>query len=294
MMQVRRILFPIAFSAAGASMAPLVREMAERFKATVTVLHAVNLAPEYISGPAPDTPCGSKEGVILFSPALQELRAQQEQRLNEFARTHFSGIRHTERIEDGEPAAVIEWVATCENTDLIMMPTRGLGKFARLLLGSVTSKVLHDIACPVWTSVHRPDPVPALPGGYHSILCAVGVNSDENHIFNAASLFAQAYGAKVSFLHIQSPSNEQDRQITAQTIKDRFDRAYLAGGGGVAADVSVRVLKGDIAEGICCAARDEGADLLIVGRGHARERFSGALSHLYSIIRESPCPVLSV
>ena len=108
-------------------MAALVREMAERFKATVTVLHAVNLAPEYISGPPRDTPCDSKETAIVFSPALQELRAQQEQRLKEFAGTHFSGIRHTERIEDGDPAMVIEWVVRCENTDLIMMPTRGLG-----------------------------------------------------------------------------------------------------------------------------------------------------------------------
>ncbi len=275
-------------------MAPLVREMAERFKATVTVLHAVNLAPEYISGPAPDTPCDSKEGAILFSPALQEMRAQQEQRLNEFASAHFSGIRHTERIEDGEPAAVIEWVAKCESTDLIMMPTRGLGKFTRLLLGSVTAKVLHDLACPVWTSIHRPDAAQALLGGYRSVVCAIGVNPDD-HVFNAASLFAHTYRAKVSLLYIQSPSNEQDQQITAQSIKRRFDRAYLADGGGVAADVSVRVLQGgDIAEAICCAARDEGADLLIVGRGHAREHFSGTLSHLYSIIRESSCPVLSV
>jgi nucleotide-binding universal stress UspA family protein len=294
MMQLHRILFPIAFSAAGASMAPLVREMAERFKATVTVLNAINLAPEYISGPAPGTPCDSKESAICFSPALQEMRAQQEQRLNEFSSAHFSGIRRTERTEDGEPAAVIEWVAKCEHTDLIMMPTRGLGKFSRLLLGSVTSKVLHDIACPVLTSIHRPDSIPALPGEYRSIFCAVGVNPDDDHVFNAANLFAHAYGAKVSFLHIQSPSNEQDRQITAQTIKDRFDRAYLAGGGGVATEISVRVLQGDIAEGICCAARDEGANLLIVGRGHARTRFSGAWSHLYSIIRESSCPVLSV
>jgi nucleotide-binding universal stress UspA family protein len=294
MIQLRRILFPIAFSAAGASMAPLVREMAERFKATVTVLHAVNLAPEYISGPAPDTPCGSKEGVILFSPALQELRAQQEQRLNEFARAHFSGIRHTERIEDGEPAAVIEWVVKCENTDLIMMPTRGLGRFRRLLMGSVTSKILHDISCPVWTNVHEPEPAPVLPGGYRSILCAVGINpEEEDHVFNTASLFTRAYGARLCLLCIQSPSDKRDRQSIAQLIKLRFDQACTIAGRGMAQDTSVRILDGDIPEGIRQTARDEGADLLIVGRGHARENFSRARP-LYTIIRESPCPVLSV
>jgi|SRR5665213_1619685 hypothetical protein len=46
--------------------------------------------------------------------------------LEGFAYTHFADIGHTERIEIGEPAAVIEWVAKCEGIDLIMMPTRSL------------------------------------------------------------------------------------------------------------------------------------------------------------------------
>ena len=294
MMNIRRILFPIAFSEAVAVMAPSVREMAERFNAAVTVLHAINLAPEYISGPAPNTPCGSKEEPTFFSPALQELRSQQKRRFEEFSRAHFSGIPYTERIEDGDPAATIEWVAKCEDTDLIMMPTRGLGRFRSLLLGSVTSKVLHDIACPVWTNVHKPEPAADLPVGYGSILCAVGVNSDEDHVFNAASLFGCTCGTRVCLVHVQSPSDKQDRDSTAQSFKCRFDRACIASGRGIAVDASVRILDGEIPESICRTALDEGADLLIVGRGHARERFARAWSHLYAIIRESPCPVLSV
>ena len=107
-------------------MAPSVREMAQRFNAAVTVLNACNLAPEYISGPAPDAPCDSQERPTFFSPALQEMRNQQQLRLEGFAYTHFADIGHTERIEIGEPAAVIEWVAKCEGIDLIMMPTRSL------------------------------------------------------------------------------------------------------------------------------------------------------------------------
>jgi nucleotide-binding universal stress UspA family protein len=293
MMNIRRILFPIAFSEAVAAMAPSVREMAERFNATVTVLHAINLVPEYISGPTPNTPCGSREEPTFFSPALQELRSQQKRRLEEFSRTYFSGIPYTKRIEDGDPAAIIEWVSKCEDTDLIMMPTRGLGRFRRLLLGSVTSRVLHDIACPVWTNVHKSEAATALPGGYRSILCAVGVNPEEDHVFNTASLFVRTYGTRVCLVHVHTPSDKQDRHSTAQSIRRRFDQACIASERGIAIEATVRVLDGEIPEGICRAALDEGADLLIVGRGHARERFSRAWSHLYAIIRESPCPVLS-
>ena len=292
-MNIRRIRFPIAFSETVAVMAPSVREMAERFNAAVTVLHAIKLAPEYISGPAPNTPCGST-GSTFFSPALQELRSRQKRRLEEFSRAHFSGIPYTERIEDGDPAAIIEWVAKCEETDLIMMRTRGPGGFRSLLLGSVTSKVLHDIACPVWTNVHKPEPAADLPAGYRSILCAAGINPEEDHVFNVASFFAHAYGARVCLVHIQSPSDKQDLQSATQSIKRHFDRACIAAGRGIAVDASVRILDGEIPEGIYRTALDEGADLLIVGRGHARESFSRAWSHLYAIIRKSPCPVLSV
>ena len=56
---------------------------------------------------------------------------------------------------------------------MIMMPATGLGRFRRVLLGSVTAKVLHDVSCPVWTSAHEPDPTLAAPGTYRTILCAV-------------------------------------------------------------------------------------------------------------------------
>ena len=54
-----------------------------------------------------------------------------------------------------------------------------------------------------------------------------------------------------------------------------------------------------IVEGVVpLAVRDEaerlGADLIITGRGVAQGAFSRMWSHLYPIIRHSPCPVLSI
>jgi nucleotide-binding universal stress UspA family protein len=294
MMHFRKILFPIAFSEAAAAMASSVREMAQRFNAAVTVLNACNLAPEYISGPAPDAPCDSQERPTFFSPALEEMRNQQLRRLAEFARTHFSGIGHTERIEIGDPAAVIEWVAKCEGTDLIMMPTRGLGRLRRLLLGSVTSKVLHDITCPVWTSVHKSEPESALPLGYRSILCIAGMKREQPIVFDVASLFVQIYGARICLLLIQSTSDELVTENTSQSVKQAFERVCVAGRKQIALDVCARILKTNLSEGIRQTALEQGADLTIVGCGREWGSFSRGLSQLYTVIRESPCPVLSV
>ncbi len=295
MKRLQRILFPIAFSKAAESMCPSVREMAERFNAAVTVLNAFNPLPEYFQGSFPGNRCGPEGAPSLpYSQALLELRDQQKERLERFSQSHFSGMNCSARIEDGDPAMVIEWVAKCEKTDLIMMPTRGLGKFRRLLLGSVTSKILHDTSFPLWTSVHRPELASALPHGCRSILCTVGLNQGDNATLKAARLFASVFDAPVCLVRIQAHAGVQDQQSLAQSIRRAFDRIGADEGTGSPMDVRVRVLDGELTEGICQTAVDERADLLILSRGRVREDFAQVWSRLYAIIRESPCPVLSV
>lgn len=189
---------------------------------------------------------------------------------------------------------MIEWVAKREDSDLIMMPTKGLGKFRRLLRGSVTAKILHDIPCPVLTSAHEPEPASGSSTGYRSIVCAVGMSHEEGAVLKAAGFFARAYGAKVCLIQIQSPSGDHGSQPSAQSIIDAFDPGCNVGEQGIAADVCARILESAVPEGIRQVALEKDADLVIVGRGHARETFASAWSHLYTIIRESPCPVLSV
>lgn len=129
--------------------------MAQRFGANVTLLNAFDLVPDYFLTHLGEDHVEPK--AIPYAPALQELRKQREHRLQEFSRTEFPGLAQTVRIEVGDPVTVIEWVAQRENTDLIMMPTKAAEDFARLLLGSATAKVSHDLSCRVFTSAHDPD-----------------------------------------------------------------------------------------------------------------------------------------
>jgi nucleotide-binding universal stress UspA family protein len=294
MLPIRRILFPIDFSDATAAMVPFVKEIAERFGATVTVLNAFNFVREDNLAPSFVNTGDSEPDAIPYSPALQELRDRREWRLKEFARTQFSNIGHSALIEDGDPALVIEWAARRENADLIMMPTKGLGKFRRLLLRSVTAKVLHDVSCPVLTSAHEPDPTLTSPSGFRSILCAVELDSQSDAVFRAAGFLAQTYGARICLLHNEPLSGENGLPSTPQEIIQSFERALGSGNPGIGANPSVRIMDAAIPEGIRQAAIEETADLVVVGRGHSRENFSRLWSHLYAIIRESPCPVLSV
>lgn len=289
------ILFPIDFSRATMAMIPYVSEMAQRFKAGVTVLNVFELVRDYNLSAPLVTSCESERAAIPYAPAFQELRNQRQRRLEEFACTHFASVHHTARIEDGDPATVIEWVAQRTNADLIIMPTRGLGKFRRSVLGSVTAKVLHDVICPVLTSAHQPEPGIAPANGYRSILCAVELNQEADAVLRTAGFLARVYGASLCLVHMETASSrQQNRQNAGDSISQALDRSLNAEAGEGRLEPRVRVLAADLPEGIRSTAMEERADLVIVGRGHQKGNLSRMWSHLYSIIRESPCPVLSV
>jgi nucleotide-binding universal stress UspA family protein len=217
--------------------------MAQRFDATVTVLNVFYLIHEYSLAPSLDNRM-SGPIAIPYTPDFQELRNERERLLEEFSRTHLASLKRTTRLEDGDPARVIDWVAQRENTDLIVMPTKGLGRFRRMLLGSVTAKVLHDVGCPVFTSAHEPGPESGSPVGYRSIVCAVELNPEADAILKAAAFLAQAYGARICLLNIESSLHGHDRETFAESVRAAFERALKTGGQEIGVAATVRIQDG--------------------------------------------------
>jgi nucleotide-binding universal stress UspA family protein len=60
----------------------------------------------------------------------------------------ISAAIQTETLE-GNPAEVILDIANAQNSNVIVMGSRGLGKMAGLLLGSTSQKVVSHAPCPV-------------------------------------------------------------------------------------------------------------------------------------------------
>jgi len=59
-------------------------------------------------------------------------------------------------------------------------------------------------------------------------------------------------------------------------------------------EAPLRVAVGSIVQAVTEDARQEGADLVIVGRGSVGEPFGRLRTHALAIIQRAPCPVLSV
>src|SRR5262245_56501802 len=186
----KHILFPVDFSQQDCVIAPHVVCMAHRYGARVTMLHAMELPtgayagwPEYVGG--------------VDFPALADDRRQ---RLDSFLKSEFQSIDVNRVMSEGDPAWRIAEYAKKERVGLIMMRTHGYGPFRRLLLGSVTAKVLHDVECPVWTSAHTPESPPP-PAGYRSVLCALDYTPQDLSLLRWASLFVCEQGATLKLTH---------------------------------------------------------------------------------------------
>jgi nucleotide-binding universal stress UspA family protein len=287
MIRFDRILFPVDFSSASKAMVPYVREMARLCIAQVSVLHSFNLVQGYNLAGHLDPTGESYPSPIPYTPSVKRLREQQEESLHAFGREQFPDIKCRVIMEDGDPASVIHRVAQRNGIDLIMMPTSGCGTFRRLLLGSVTAKVLHDVSCAVFTSAHEADAKFVPRVAFRVIVCAINLNEEAEAVLDIADSFTQACEARLSILHMTHRHLDSHRAHTAELALDVLKRK--SGSAGV-----LHVLHEGVTKGIRRAAIDESADLVIVGRGHARGRIPGLWSDLYRIVRESPCPVLSV
>ena len=189
-----KILVPVDFSRRSLGMAHYACKLGARYKAEVTLLNVI------------ETPCYGVPGAGLelpaFAPVLPEWKAQHEERLAAFTCKACAGTTVNSMVVEGNPAAKIEETASELGVDLVMLPTHGYGAFRRLLIGSVTSKVLHDLHCPVFTGAHIEE-APAIEKiRFDRVLCAVDLKRDCRRVLEWAASFAGDFGAQLVALNV--------------------------------------------------------------------------------------------
>lgn len=286
MFSVKKILLPIDFSASSEAVAPYARAFAEQFKSELFLLH-VEHPHRIMRGHTPR----------LREEMEVEQKSNAGSQLESLSSKKFQGLPVKREIVEGEPAAKIVELANGEQVDLIMMPTRGCGPYRRFLLGSITAKVLHDCDCPVWTSVHIEAAVHKEPV-CHKIACAIDLGPQSEKVLQWASGMASALGAQLLVLHaaplldpfIEEASKPRERDQVLEDAKRNLGR--LLRKMNIQAEMGVE--SGSVSEVIYRHAARFAADLLVIGR-HAAPGIAGRLHpHAYAIIRDSPCPVVSI
>jgi len=286
MLPLKHILFPIDFSERSLAAAPCVEAFAKRYGAKVTLFSAV----QPLSYPGMEDPS--------FYVDLDSLRSGLETQLGGTLSGHFQGIT-VERVADiGEAAHCITRYAGAKGVDMIMMPSHGRGVFRRMLLGSVTAKVLHDAACPVWTSAHAEDLASQGHATPSKILCAVDLMPASAALIKWAAQLAVDTGASLRLVHaVPGAAAWPERQFNSeleQALKDRARKEITALLDAAGLDLPVCIDAGDVAAVVSEEAQGHGADLVVIGRGVIHEKLGRLRTHAHAVIRQAPCPVLSV
>jgi nucleotide-binding universal stress UspA family protein len=202
----------------------------------------------------------------------------------------------TRVVTEGDPAGQIVENAHTQAADLIVMATHAYGPFRRHLLGSVTAKVLHDVQCPVWTAPHTERPVDFETVEFRRVLCAVDLVEGSAAVLEWASNFAQAFGATLAVVHVLPGSllqlggvyfDPEWRSQAAKSVQEQIVRLPRAPG-----EILVEI--GNVPTTVSDVAARWKADLLVIGRG-GQPGIPGRLhTNAYAILRESPCPVVTI
>jgi nucleotide-binding universal stress UspA family protein len=297
MIRIDRILCPVDFSDVSRHALAHAAAFAQWYGSNVTVLHVY-------SAPVPPVAVSQYPGNVPMLAPIQpdEVREQ----VRQFCKPlDAAGVSPAIVVEEGDPAKVITRMAGDAAPDLLIMGTHGRGGFQRLLLGSVTEKVLRLVACPLLTV-----PPPAATGStpsFKTILCPIDFGPSALRALEHAFSLAKEADARVVLLHVvesladvvasgepigfsipdfhQSLERDAAERLSALIPADArsWCRPEVLVTSGKAHREIVRVAKENQAELVVMGVQGRGAiDLLLFG------------STTHHVIREAGVPVLTL
>lgn len=214
-----------------------------------------------------------------------------------------SGFKASARVDEGRPYAVIHDTASAEGIDLIVVGAGNQSWLANLLLGSVSTHLLHHAPCSVLVVHKAPEKVPT------RVLIATDGSEGSEGALGAFTAFADPAACEVEVASVAPhpppvimgippayASFEQDEIIMKQ-LRERADayandaQAKLRSSGF---ESSVRSATGSAALELMGLIEDHGIDLAVVGSrglGAVRRTLLGSVSA--HIARNAPATLVA-
>jgi nucleotide-binding universal stress UspA family protein len=284
-----RILVPTDFSPPSDAALSYARLLARTFDASLYLLH--------VTGAHTRSPRTAMNYPNPVSAALSELR-------DRLTAGEGSPDVTFVTIDAPDPAGQIVRTARSIDASLIVMGTHGRGGLARVLMGSVTEKVVRTAPCPVLTANSA---LRAPAKGFRRILVPTDFSAPSDAALDCARRLAAGFGGSVHLLHVlgdvsgsgltgselfatEPPEARSMRLIDARDrLKHRItadDRATLR--------ATSEVIFGSPAQIIVDYAADNQFDLIVMGT-HGRTGMAHLLigSVAERVVRTAGCPVLA-
>lgn len=148
--------------------------------------------------------------------------------------------------------------------------------------------MLHDADCPVWTGVHLDEAASGPPLTVDDILCAIDLGPQSAKTLAWAAWLQQKFQARLAIVH--AVAVRADSPQIQEFAKEEVLQLQREAG----AEAELLMEPGEPARVICSTAARLSAGVVVIGRGSAAGDFGRLRTNAYAIIRQSPCPVVSV
>lgn len=294
MIQITQILCPIDFSEFSRRAFDHAVAIAGWYGARLTVLHVVPNLP--VMDLPPDTLEDKDHERIMTN--MRRFTAQMPPEVPVDLHLQEASDIHREIL--GQAEAV--------HADLIVIGSHGRSGFERLLLGSVTEKVLRKAPCPTMVVPRRaPDTAPDEPVRFRRILCPVDFSNGSIGALNYALNMAEGADAQLTVLHvIEIPPELRETSLFEGVSVDRARAAAEADclkrlnqlipeEAQTYCTVKAAVREGLAYREILKLAAERGVDLIVMGvQGRGAIDLLVFGSNTARVTRAATCPVLIV
>jgi nucleotide-binding universal stress UspA family protein len=295
MFSLKKLLVPIDFSERSTAAAEHAAAMAARFDSELIFQHVVPPGPYehgFVEG-------GYNVGSVW--PSRDEMEERLLEQMQELIAKTARGRDVEPVISWGDPIAEIERMAEREQVDLIMMPTHGYGPFRRFALGSVTTKVLHDLNFPIFTGAHVEELPESADTPYEVVVCAIDLQPHSEEVLRWAWGFTQAWNADMIVVHA-SPSVDgipTEGRSAPAGLRESVNREKTSEIEGMLAKIGASAARIDVdcadaVRYVLESAKASVADALIIGRSADDSLLGRLRADSAALIREAPCPVISI
>jgi nucleotide-binding universal stress UspA family protein len=294
-MPITRILCPVDLSECSRHALDHAVAITRRYAATMCTLFVVPPATPLI----PAGELGPYPLAVLTPADLVRLRNELEAFVKEAAGDlPFS-------VEVVEANVVGEIVRRAADADLVVMGTHGRSGFERLLLGSVTERVLAKAASPVLTVPPRASRPRAGAVPYSRILCAVDFSPSSMKALDVAAALAKDSGARLGVAYVLErfpidepvmmggPGTPEHDRVAADVARTRLQQA-IPDAVRALGPVTELVAEGKSYREILRLAEQEGAELIVIGAHSGVGGLNVFGSTTNQVVRRAACAVLSI
>jgi nucleotide-binding universal stress UspA family protein len=294
MLEIKLILCPIDFSEFSVRAYQHALSLAEHYRAKLVAQHIVELWRH------PDA--GFVASAELYEEYIQALHESGKKQLQEFVENHtHDEIQPELVVQQGIAPDSILLFAQAQKTDVIVMGTHGRRGFDRLMLGSVTDRVMRRAPCPVLAVGKQSHDSMAAgedrnrPRHLSRILFCTDFSENSERALNYAISATAEYDAELTLLHVlEEVSNSTKKEEAVWRAKEQLDRLIPSEARKIL-KIKTAARIGKPYEQIIQLALEAQIDMVTMAvRGRGALDLAVFGSTTYRVLQLGSCPVLAV